>query len=315
MLFSAQDERVLETACNLADAYNLKILGALSKPVLSQELKKLLVKSRTTSEKTPQTQNAILPVNELRQAISNDQIVPFFQPQLDVVTKKLHAVEVLARWEHPTRGILLPSLFIPIAEESGLIDALTRSILRQSLAQLGTWFSCTGERFSISINLSTDSLCQIDLPEQLVDLAKINEIPCSFIILEITESRLLQNLASSLDVLVRLRLKGFGLSIDDFGTGYSCLDQLNKIPFNELKIDRAFVHGASHNLASKAILESSIELARKLKMQVVAEGVESIEDWELVASLKCDFAQGYYVAKPMSASNFSLWVKQKNLIA
>lgn len=309
LLLSAQDTRILETAKSLAKAHELNVLGALSKPVSPEELRSCLICALEQTSYQRQTDTDEIDIIELKNAIANGEIVPFYQPQLFISTGELSSLEVLARWLHPRKGIISPNVFIPLAEDAGLIDSLTRKVFRQALSDLGYWHRVKHNTFSLSINLSTESLCEIDLPEQIEDLAHINQIPCSSIVLEITEQRLIPNLVASLDVLVRLRLKGFGLSIDDFGTGYSSLEQLQKIPFTELKIDRAFVDGASTNNSSRVILESSIELAQKLKMKVVAEGVEQERDWQLLRQLDCDLAQGFLIAKPMSADDLSKWMK------
>ncbi|MET0014697.1 MAG: EAL domain-containing protein [Sedimenticola sp.] len=225
--------------------------------------------------------------------------------------KSLVAAEVLARWQHPERGLLAPFHFIARAEELSLIDELTWSLFEQAIGQFGRWRTM-GTNLSMSINLSADSLGTVDLPEKIASLVAANHIPYDAIRLEITESRLMKNLKTSLDVLARLRLKNFGLSIDDFGTGYSSLAQLNSIPFNELKVDRAFVHGAAADPAARAILESSVMLARKLDMTVVAEGVEDQSDWDQVEAVGCDLVQGYHVARPMPADQFELWMETWN---
>ncbi len=308
LLLSAEDNKILMAVKSLADAHRLNVLGALSKPVPTDILKKNLMHSLEQSKNLAIKPLSLVSADDLKEAIVNEQIVPYFQPKIEIGSKKLHSAEVLARWNHPTKGVISPISFISVAEESGLIDALTHSIFRQALAQLDRWRTSTHPDILLSINLSTDSLSSIDLPEQIEDLASINNVPCSSIALEITETRLIENMAASLDVLTRIRLKGFALSIDDFGTGYSSLSQLKNIPFTELKIDRAFVNGASKNHAAKAILESSIELGKKLNMLIVAEGVETLEDWELLAKLNCDLAQGYFIAKPLPAEGFTDWI-------
>ncbi|MBQ4838571.1 EAL domain-containing response regulator [Pseudoalteromonas luteoviolacea] len=311
LLLSAQDQRILDTTATLAGAQHIKVLGAIPKPitidVLTQKLQKLFTESQPN---TLQVKDKIS-LEELKVAIANDEIVPFYQPQVAFTTKQVKSVEVLARWVHPERGTINPAAFISLAEESGMIDAITRSIFRQALPQSKELANILGGHLNISINLSTDSLCAIDLPEQIEDLANMHDIPCSSITLELTESRLIQNLISTLDVLLRLRLKGFGLSIDDFGTGYSSLEQLKKIPFTELKIDRQFICDATNNNTSKAIIESSVNLAKTLNMLVVAEGVETAADWDLAKSLQCDLAQGYLVSKPMPLDDLIIWLNDK----
>jgi len=235
-------------------------------------------------------------------------LVPYFQPQVDARTRKVVGVEALARWRHPQDGILGPGAFITVAEENGLIIQLTDQMLTQSLRQWRQWHDA-GLDLSISVNLSMHSLNCLSFPDQLVAEAQAIGAPLDRLVLEITESHLAQNMRVSSDVLTRLCLKRIRLSIDDFGTAYSNMEKLQMLPFSELKIDRAFVHGAAKNPSSYAILKSSAELGRRLDMKIVAEGVETQEDWGCAADLGCDLIQGFYVARPMPGDQISSWVQ------
>jgi EAL domain-containing protein (putative c-di-GMP-specific phosphodiesterase class I) len=172
----------------------------------------------------------------------------------------------------------------------------------------GAHWSADGLDLKISINICADSLHRLDLPETVVDLA--SDSP-SNMILEVTEARLMADLRKPLEILAQLRMKEIGISIDDFDTGYSSIEQLKRIPFTELKIDRAFVNGAADDAAARAILELSVDLAKKLGMQSVAEGVETQEDWDLVASLGCDLVQAYFIAKPMPGDDLTVWLRDR----
>ena len=194
-----------------------------------------------------------------------------------------------------------------MAEEHDLINALTESVFEQAVRQGGEWRRM-GLDIKIAVNISMQNVDQIDFPEYVVTHAEMAGLKAENVILEVTETQLMQEHVKSLEILTRLRLKGVGLSIDDFGTGYSSLEQLKNIPFIELKIDRAFVHGATRGSAARIILESTVELARNLDMTIVAKGAENQEDWDLVSSLGVDFLQGYFVAKPMLAEAFYDWV-------
>lgn len=246
--------------------------------------------------------------DEFRRALEEDQLVVYFQPQIDIASKLLFGVESLVRWIHPERGLIGPDNFIPMAEKLNLIDDMTDIVLRKSMQQCREWKSL-GLDINLSVNISVDSLVRLDLPEYVVKCAKQHELDVSKIMLEITESRLMEDITSALDILTRISLKGIGLSIDDFGTGYSSMEQLQRIPFKELKIDRAFVNGALHDKAARAILESSIALAHKLNMTIVAEGVENDEDLGLVSSLGCTLAQGYFISRPLPGKDVYAWYK------
>ncbi|PWI32991.1 hypothetical protein DI392_11795 [Vibrio albus] len=309
ILLSGEDMRILKTAQNLANAHHLNVLGALHKPISLEALQAKL-KLYQPEQVSPLSNCGLTEsYDELSIAFKEQEIVPYFQPQVNVSDKAVTSVEVLARWVHPEHGLIPPTVFIPLAEEHGVIDLLTEQILKQSLSLYHEWMNA-GYEFTIGINLSADSLEIVDLPEKFSAMAEEYGVPCSAIILEITEGKLIQSQAKALDVITRLRLKGFGLSIDDFGTHYSNMAQLNNIPFTELKVDREFVHNAADDSATCAILESSVDLAKKLNMVTVAEGVENQADWDRVASTGCDRVQGYFIAKPAPADEFSAWLKE-----
>ncbi len=310
VLISGEDPRILETARNLAEAHDLTMLGALSKPVNREELQSLL-ESLDTSAQTRREYGPIEDITEeeLRSGIDGDELEVFYQPKVSVADKHVVGVESLVRWRHKERGLVPPVAFIPVAERHGLIDALTDAVYAKAMAQGGTWLAA-GQDLKVAVNISVDSLDRLDLPEFIVGTAAENGVEPSRVVLEITETRLMADIKKPLEILTRLRIKGVQLSIDDFGTGHSSMEQLKRIPFTELKIDRAFVNGAMHNAAAKAILESSVALAKSLEMSTVAEGVEDQEDWDLVASLDIDVVQGYFIARPMPADEFDAWLAE-----
>jgi EAL domain-containing protein (putative c-di-GMP-specific phosphodiesterase class I) len=194
--------------------------------------------------------------------------------------------------------LLGPGAFLPLAEMLGLMDELTDDVYAKTMRQAGEWLA-GGVRLPVSVNFPVNTFTRPGFTDFLIDTAQSEGVDPSMVVLEVTESQVMQNALDCLEVLVRLRMKKFGLSIDDFGTGQSSLEQLKRIPFNELKIDRAFVCGAATDESARAIQESSAELARKLKLKIVAEGAESRDDWDIVAKNGCDYVQGYYCAKPM----------------
>ena len=306
-LFSAEDFRILKTAESLAGAHDLNILGTLTKPVTVNSVLDLFSRLNSHSPRLASKPVKKVTSEQLLNAINAQQIQPFFQPKVKATDKEIVSAEVLARWITPEGGIIPPVAFISVAEESGIIDQLTISLFELAMQSFGQWLK-SGLQFSLGFNISADNLEQVELPEKLSSIASNHGVKPNQIELEVTESRLMENLTTCLDVLTRLRLKGFGLSIDDFGTGYSSMAQLNQVPFTELKIDRAFVQGARVDPAALAILEASVELAKKLDMTVVAEGVEDKFECEMVTRLGCDLIQGYYIAKPMSADDFHQWI-------
>jgi len=309
VLISGEDERVLHTATTLAHAHDLRVLGAVAKPVTPAALGALLQEAAQPQTRRAGPRAPIDPVavEELREAIATDQLTVFFQPKVRVGDRVVSGVESLVRWRHPERGLVPPVAFVGVAEDADLIDAMTDVVFRKAMEQGGRW-RARGLDLKVAVNISVDSLGRYDLPETLVGIAAEAGLPPSHVMLEITESRLMADIKSPLEVLTRLRMKGVGLSIDDFGTGHSSLEQLRRIPFTELKIDRAFVHGAARDPAARAILESSASLAHSLGMTTVAEGAEDQTDVSLVAALGIDLIQGFVFAKPMPAEAFDDWL-------
>jgi len=309
VLISGEDERVLHTVASLGLAHDLRVLGAVPKPVTPTALDALLKDVAPPAAHRTRSRGPIEPVAEqdLRRAIEADELTVFFQPKVRIVDRVVTSAEALVRWHHPERGMIPPVAFVGVAEECGLIDAMTDVVFRKAVDQGGRW-RAQGLDIKIAVNISVDSLKRYDLPETIVEKAAAAGLPPSSIILEVTESRLMADLKRSLEVLTRLRMKGVGLSIDDFGTGHSSLEQLRRIPFTELKIDRAFVHGAAQDPTARAIMETSASLAKKLGMTTVAEGAEDQTDLSMVTALGIDMVQGYVFAKPMPSEDFDAWL-------
>jgi len=304
---SGSGARMCKTVESLLSAHRLRFLGSVEKPIdiaiLSSLVSALNSVAPTSSCGAP---IQLLTPEEIRIGLCENQLDVYFQPKVTLPDCRVVGAEALVRWRHPTRGVLPPVAFISVAEEHKLIDELTFQVFSKSMAYLGEW-SRAGHKLKVAVNLSMDNLLHLDLPERFVDIATAAGVDVKNVILEITESRLTNEYIKSLDTIMRLRLKGFGLSIDDFGTGHSSLEKLKLMPFTELKIDRAFVFGATNDPTARAILESSIHLARGLDMNIVAEGAETQEDWNLVARLGCHELQGYFIAKPMSGADFIRW--------
>jgi len=238
----------------------------------------------------------------------NGELTAYYQPKVDMRTGMLKGVEALARWIHPTMGFIPPDRFIPLAEQGGLIHELTLNMLAKAMAQAALWNE-RGLPLKVAVNLSPLSLDMPDFVQKMSDLLAQHALLADQIVLEITESSVVANLGSALGTLARLRLKGFGLSIDDYGTGFSSMQQLARIPFTELKIDRSFVHGAHQRQNLRVILQSALDMARRLELVTVAEGVETMEDWRLLQESGCLLGQGYLIAKPMDAKDFPIWLK------
>lgn len=308
VLISGEDRRILETVAQLGVAQNLNILGVLPKPISAQSLLALVSDFHHKNAASQTSQDVTVSAEELADALTNRVLVTHFQPKVNACTRVLTGVETLVRWPHPIKGMISPDSFIPLAESHGLIDQLTDLVLDCALKQAAVW-QAAGLRLKIAVNVSVDNLHTLTLPETIMQAAMAAGVNPHDLVLEVTESRLMTDVVTPLEILTRLRLKGIELSIDDFGTGHSSLEQLKRIPFTELKVDRAFVHGACRDETALSILESSVSLAKRLGMTVVAEGVEDEEDWNLVAQLGVNTVQGYFVSRPMPGEDILQWWK------
>lgn len=308
VMVSGEDDRVLRTAEKLAQAHRLHVLGVLHKPVSPAQLQQMMESHVARPVAAARVDCIAYAPDELRQAIANGQLVNYYQPKVEVATGAMAGVETLVRWQHPRDGLVFPDQFISIAEDHGLIDDLTRAVLSAALRQASLWQE-QGWRWPVAVNVSMDNLVVLDFPDFIAREAKTLGVALPGLILEVTESRLMKSPLAPLDILARLRLKHIGLSIDDFGTGHSSLAQLRDLPFNELKIDRGFVHGASRDPALRTLFEASVGIARQLGIHTVAEGVEDRDDWDFLRSMGCELAQGYFIARPMPAGDLAQWLQ------
>lgn len=306
LLTSGEDRKILETAARFARAHGLHVVGALPKPLTADDL--AAAAERHGSRAVPRTRPAAkgYSADELRSALLNRELINYYQPKVDVSSGVLLGVESLVRWRHPRDGMVFPDQFIGVAEQHGLIDDLTQAVLAEALRQARLW-NDAGLSLSVAVNVSLDNLANLRFPEFVVSAAHDAGVPLAQLVLEVTESRLAEDIRGPMDVLTRLRLKRVRLSIDDFGTGHSSLAQLRDFPFCELKIDRGFVHGACRDASLRAIFEASRQLARELGMKIVAEGVEDRADWDFLRAHDCDMAQGYFIAKPMPGPDVMGW--------
>ena len=308
ILTSGEDIRILKTVEKLAIEHELQVLGVIEKPVTPAKLNEMLEAfDRIKSEGTMIMVEACS-LEELVDALNNDEFDVYFQPKVDLKSRQVTGLEALVRWNHPVKGLIRPDSFISMAEENNLIGQLTQIVCKKSI-HYATQLQAVKSNINIAINISVDALKNLEWPDVMAGLVENAGLEHSRITFEITESRLMENISVALDILSRLSLKRFKLSIDDFGTGYSSMEQLQRIPFSELKIDRAFVNGASEDTSARAILESSVLLAKKLDMKIVAEGVETRKDWDLLEALEVDQVQGYFISRPLPFDKLVDWLK------
>jgi EAL domain-containing protein (putative c-di-GMP-specific phosphodiesterase class I) len=315
ILISGHDAGVLRSAEKLCRAHGLEVIVSLRKPLsvdtLLQLFEQHIPDANRQIHSDSDSVSSEITLIDLQQAIQNEQLVLHFQPQIEIATNQLSGIEVLVRWQHPEQGLIYPDRFISLAEQNGLIAELTYWVIDKTVKQEQLWQDA-GLTTTMSVNISALDITGLMLPEQLAELLKSNKLAPPRLTLEITESVLMGELVTSLDILTRLRLKGIRLSIDDFGTGYSSLSLLHRVPFTELKIDRSFVSNMHEDKEARAIVKTCILLGHELNMLVVAEGVENAEHLELLKQMGCDHAQGFFIARPMPGSELMAWVKTGN---
>ncbi|CAN0622797.1 diguanylate cyclase [Burkholderia multivorans] len=313
IIASGREETLIQSVETMAASLGIPVLAALQKPLTSKSLAFALSRfmqgiAATADQGSEEGQDADIPIAALQSAIVERQIRVHYQPKVDIRTGIVRGVEALARWQRRDDKFVSPARFIALAEREGLIYDLTKSVMRQAFAQAAVW-NARGLRLLIAINLSPKLLDHPSLAQKILAMASYDGIAPDQVIFEITETSMVEYLGVALALLTRLRLNGFRLSIDDFGTGFSSMQQLARIPFTELKIDRSFVHGAHQRTNQQVILRSALEMARQLGLTTVAEGVETMDDWRLLQECGCDIGQGYLVGRPMPAGEIPKWIK------
>lgn len=326
--------RVLDAAARSAAEHGLNIAGVLAKPFSPTRLRALLKRDSSavsTAAAGPAAPDPATPEDtdishqDLLSALENQQITLVYQPKINCRTGLLAGFEALARWTHPRHGPVAPDRFIPLAERYGLIDQLTESVMVQGLRWLShlprqlddsadfNYLRRRLREITLSINISASSLNNIDLFERMDEYCQSMGIRPDRLIFELTESCAMEDPISSLDILTRLRMKGFHLSIDDFGTGYSSMLQLARLPFSEIKIDKSFVMTAAESKESRTVIKTIIDLGHGLGLYTSAEGIESDETLEYLRSIGCDLAQGYAIARPMPPDAVLAWLRKGRL--
>ena len=250
-------------------------------------------------------------LGELRQAIEREELVLHYQPKAAVSTGEVTQVEALVRWQRPEHGMVPPAEFIPLAEHTGLIRQISAYVLDAALRQLKVWLDA-GLDMTVAVNLSARNLVEPDLPARIADLLLRRGVPAERLLIEITESTIMADPERAIGVLAGLRAMGIKLAVDDFGVGYSSLSYLKRLPVDEIKIDRSFVAAMDSQDEDAFIVRSTIDLARNLGLHVVAEGVETREVWIELGELGCDYAQGWYLGRPMPAAELPDWLSERS---
>lgn len=321
IITSGVGSRVLDAAGRSASEHGLDIAGVLSKPFSPSALRALLASNAPVAargapdiaapERAPMPARiADVLVDDLRQALADNAFEVHYQPKVHCGSGGLAGFEALVRWRHAERGLVMPGHFIRVAEDSGLIDALTDRVLALSLQWLAENFPDGGPHggVSLSVNISARSLHDAQLADRVHARCAAAGIAPERLILELTETSAMEDPVASLDLLTRLRMKGFQLSIDDFGTGFSSMLQLVRLPFSEMKVDRSFVMTAGRSQESRAVIRSIVELGHSLGLRCTGEGVEEPEVLDFLHSVGCDLAQGFLIGRPMPGDAVPQWV-------
>jgi diguanylate cyclase (GGDEF)-like protein len=324
IISSGVGSRVLEAAARSAAEHGLLIVGVLAKPFLPAALRELLIKALSADPQgaatpVPRRDSDDVGEQDLDRAIENDELLVVYQPKLHCRSGALAGFEALARWKHQVFGVIPPDRFIPLAESTGRMDALTRCVFEQALVWFGelrrgvsqkdphTLSNQTLINLTLSVNVSAVSLGNVELFDWLEERCSAHGVTPDRLILELTETSAMDDPVASLDMMTRLRMKGFQLSIDDFGTGFSSMLQLVRLPFSEIKVDKSFVLTAAQSEESRTVIRSVVDLGRSLGLKSTAEGVEDAETLSYLRRIGCDLAQGYHIAPPMAAAEVVPW--------
>lgn len=297
VVISGMDTRVLSTAEHLGKSLGLQMLGVLCKPIMLDALESMLERAASNGRS--------ISSSDLNLALELGQLQVYYQPKARRVASgwRVDAAEALVRWRHPKFGLMLPNEFIPLAESSGVIGPLTDFVFREVARQINAW-ELEGHSYKVSVNCSVALINDLLFPDRLAGFLKEYNVDPAKVVVELTESAAMLDPQLTMDILARLRLKNFGLSVDDFGTGFSSLAQLYRMPFNELKIDSSFVREMVKDPEAHTIVETLVVMAKKLGMQVCAEGVESSEALALLGEMNCDSVQGFLISPAVSAQRF-----------
>ena len=310
-VMSGVSRDVLDTVQGVVDASELDLLAVFPKPLSLAEVRRVLDDCDPDWHLSGAViSNLKLSQEEVALALGLGQLVPYFQPKISIGDGRLFGMEALVRWEHPQFGVLQPAVFVHHLEQGPLALRFFYQFLRQVCVELNRFLAVQPDLHA-SINLPVPLLNDPNLVDEMTCIVQSCGLACHAIVVEVTETSLMSNLAASLGTLARLRLNGFGLAMDDYGTGYSSMKQLSRSPFTELKIDREFVHDASSSPKKLAILTAAIAMCQRLRLSSVAEGVENEEDWRQLSALGCDVAQGYYHSRPLSAEMFLQWMAER----
>ncbi|MFM5599306.1 EAL domain-containing protein [Aeromonas veronii] len=315
LLVSAASQDIIHSVVQMATLYGVTVSEALQKPVSRQQISDCLRCLPAVDERL--TTRALAPYQpnrqELEVALAQQQIRPYFQPQICAVTGRLIGAEALARWEHPQRGTLSPASFIDPLYQHALVGQLGAQILEQSIARCRQWLD-QGVEVSVSVNISPSELLDVHFADRVFTLLEQYGLPEQLLCLEITETEEYDDLSSLLETASRLRLHGIKLAIDDFGTGHASLLHLVQSPVSELKIDSIFVANMLEDARYRSAVHASLAMAHHLRLHTVAEGVETWEQAQMLKEMGCDSLQGFYFAPAIRSHELVDWWQSRSAV-
>lgn len=313
IVISGCDERILSATVRMAHAVGIVDAISLPKPIDLASLRAALTLDGFRPSALPPREASARPISadELSRGLACGELYAVFQPKVDLTSSRVVGCEGLARWDSPTFGAVGPDLFIPLAEASGTIKSITLLMLRQSI-RMARRYLAIDPAFVVAANLSATLLTDATILDEIDLMLDETGVPARALMIEVTESTAMSDVALAMDMLLRLRIKGVGVSMDDFGTGYSSLAALARMPFSELKIDRSFVSDCLVDADMWKVVAASVAIAHQFKMKAVAEGIEDTKTLQALAQLGCDVGQGYGVSRPLKEDAFDAWYRRWN---
>lgn len=314
IMTSGFSEQLLEAAAGLAEVRGMKVAGVVNKPFNFGDLVELVNSAVSAEDEVSQPVDpvALFSASDYLTSVDRCGVIPYYQPKIDARTGELKGYEALARWWHPERGILPPSAFLQFALDNGQADELSMAMIDRMILDK-QHLAHGGIDLPIALNIEAESLRDFSLPNRIEQKLSMSGVSNLHLIIEVTENGIFDHLTAMIDNLVRLRLKGFSVAIDDFGTGYSSLAHLQSLPVSQLKIDRSFVSGIGSSSKAEAIIAASIDLAGKIGLETVAEGIETEAQASFLRDLGCDEFQGYLFGRPMNAADIVGWKAMRNV--
>lgn len=309
IIMSGVGAKIISSVEELAKEHKLNYIGTIFKPIDIASFHRVF--SKLGAQASKQQDNSSLKVYEIVRAIKNNQIEVVYQPQISLQDRAVFGVEALCRLDHPRLGLVSPDAFIEKAEESDLIVHITLLVLKRTIKDWKAWQQ-QGFTVKLSVNVSPAVLQQPEFADIVIEYLQAEDMPCKHLCLEVTETTLNNNPINELTNLNRLKMQGIELALDDFGKGHASVDRLQKLPLSILKLDKSYFLDKQDSVGQYSQISSTIALARQLQTKTIAEGIESAEGLNLATEIGCDFAQGYYISKPMDAEDVLGWATKWN---